>query len=259
MFQVLLTSIVYAFVLYLICNDMKVDYTLSHNLNVFRHYSRPFTKMYQISSILWHFQGQRGLPGEQGFRGQTGPAVNQKHHLKQMFFNTSDLLSFAWDHPLNMMIIVNPVIVISVRKSVIFRWIEMFLLYSTHDCLISFSCLCGQGPNGDSGEKGEAGRHGDPVSLSSYHTWCYYCFQNFLLSCSSLFLGSARIDGPSGSPRTARQCGMFLKNSWHPKIHNQIFFSCKRLSSSSSFFLLCYLLIISFCNYKYFHNIYGHF
>ncbi len=103
MFQVLL-----AFVLYLICNDMKVDYTLSHNLNVFLGIiADPL--LYQISSILWHFQGQRGLPGEQGFRGHTGPAVNQKHHLKQMFFNTSDLLSFAWDNPLNMMIIVNPV------------------------------------------------------------------------------------------------------------------------------------------------------
>lgn len=50
--------------------------------------------------------------------------------------------------------------VMSVRKSMIFRAIEMFLL-----CLRC--CLCAQGPKGDAGDKGEPGRHGDPVSLSS--------------------------------------------------------------------------------------------
>uniref|UniRef100_A0A8C2H5K8 Collagen alpha-1(XVI) chain n=1 Tax=Cyprinus carpio TaxID=7962 RepID=A0A8C2H5K8_CYPCA len=76
-------------------------------------------------------KGQRGEPGQDGFPGKPGPKVKGG-------------------------------VGISVRKSVIFRAVEVFLLYSTHDCLMSFSCLCGQGPKGDSGEKGEEGRHGDP-------------------------------------------------------------------------------------------------
>lgn len=75
---------------------------------------------------------------------------------------------------------------------------------------MSFSCWCEQGPKGDAGDKGESGRNGDPVSLSSSHTLCIVCFLNFSLSDFSLSLGSARIDGPSGAPRVARQCGAFL-------------------------------------------------
>lgn len=59
--------------------------------------------------------------------------------------------------------------VIPLKMSVIFREIEVFLLYSTHNRLMFFCCCCGQGPKGDAGDKGEAGRPGDPVSLFSSH------------------------------------------------------------------------------------------